>query len=158
MVHGARSSTPMSSWTSSTTYKSSRRIPVCCSALVRGCHICMYFWPGRVHSCNRVLCSTHQGSPFRIFLSEFAKFLTKECSLVWPLPSRTIPTIMLLHICHNEIIRFWVVDVFISTWNTPVLVTISTVVVWSWSGSYTCLPTSVSSYIMVRRILLWDFF
>ncbi len=157
MVHGMRSSMPTSSWTSSTTYKFSRRIPVRCSASVWGCHIRMYLGPSRVHSGNRILCSTHQGSPFRVFLSKFAKFLTKECSLVWPLPSRMIPTIMLFHICCNEVIRFRVVDVFISARYTSALVTIGIVVVWSRSRSNTCSSTSASSYILIWRILLWDF-
>ena len=157
MVHDTRSSTPTSSWTSSTTHKSSRRIPVCCSASVRGCHICMYFWPGHVHSRNHILCSTHQSSPFRIFLSKFVQFLAKECSLIGPLSSRTISTIILLHICRNEIIRFWVVNIFIATWNMPVMVTIRTVVAWSLSGSYTSSPSFASCYFMVRHILLWGF-
>ncbi len=158
MVHCSRLSAPMSSWTSSTAYKSLQRIPVHCSASVWGSHIRMYFWPSRVHSCNCILCSAHQGSPFQILLSEFMKFLTKECSLVWPLPSRMIPVIMFFHICRNEVIWFRVVDVFISARNMSFLFTISIVLSWSWSRTNACSSTSTSSYIVFRLVLLWDFF
>ncbi len=53
--------------------------------------------------------------PIQDFCSpKFTKFLTKECSLVWPLPSRMISMIMLFHIRRNEVIRFWILDFFIS--------------------------------------------
>ena len=158
MVHWSRSSAPTSSWTSLTAHKSLRRIPVCCSASVRGSHIHVHFRPSRVHCCNRVLCSTYKRSPFRILLSEFTKFLTKECSLVWPLPSRMIPVIMLFHICRNEIIRLRALDVFISTRNTSFLFTISIIVSWSWSCSKTCSSMSTSGYFLFAIFLLWDFF
>ena len=158
MVHCSRSSAPMSSWMSSTAHKSPRRIPVCCSASVQGSHIHVYFRPSRVHCCNRVLCSAYKHSPFRILLSKFTKFLTKECSLVWPLPSRMIPIIMLFHICRNEIIRLQALDVFISTRNTSFLFTISIIVSRSWSCSKTCLTTSTSGYFLFAIFLLWDFF
>ena len=156
MVHCSRSSAPMSSWTSSTTLKSPRRIPVCCSTSIWGSHIHVYFRPSCVHCCDRVLCSTYKCSPFRILLSEFMKFLSKECSLVWPLSCRLISSIMLFHICRNKIVRFRILNVFISTRNSLCTFTISIVVSRSWSCSETC--SSTSGYVLFMIFLWWDFF
>ena len=156
MVHCSRSSVTVPSWTTSTAHKSPRRIPVCCAASVRGGHIRVNFRPSHVHRCNHVLCSTYQCSPFGILLSELTKFLTKECSLVWPLPSRMIPVIMFFHICRNEVIRFWILDFFISTWDAAFLFMITVVLSQSWSCSNTCLSTS--SYFLIAILLLRSFF
>ncbi len=155
MVHCSCSSATTPSRTSSTAHKSPRWIPVCCSASVRGSHIRVYLWPSGVHCCNRVLCSAYQRSPFRILLSEFTKFLTKECSLVWPLSSRMISVIMFFHICRNEVIRLWTLDFFISTWNMAFLFTITIILSQSWSCSNTC--SSTSGYILITIFLLRDF-
>ena len=156
MVHCSCSSTTAQSRMPTTMHKSLRWIPVCCSASVRGSHICVYLGPSGVHRCNRVLCSTYQRSPFRILLSEFTKFLMKECSLIWPLASRVISVIMFFHICRNEVIWVWILDFFISTWNTAFLFTITVILSRSWSCSDTC--SSVSSYVLIMIFLLWDFF
>ena len=156
MVHCSCSSTTAPSWMTSTAHKSLRRIPVCCSSSVQGGHIRMYFRPSCVHRCDRVLCSTYQCSPFGILLSELTKFLTKECSLVWPLPSRMIPVIMFFHICHNEVIRFWILNFFISTWDAVFLFMITVVLSRSWSCSNTC--SSTSGYFLIAILLLRSFF
>ncbi len=154
MVHWLRSSMPTSSWTSSTTYKSSRWIPVHCSTSIWRSHICVYLWPSRVHCCNRILRSAHQSSPFRILLSEFTKFLLQKCSLIRPLPSRMGPVIMFFHICHNEVIRFRVVDVFVAPRNTSVVLTIGIILSWSWPRTNTSSSTSTCGYILFRVFLL----
>ncbi len=123
MVQWSCSSAPMSSRTSSTAHKSPRRIPVCCSSSVRGSHIHVHFRPSRVHCCNRVLCSTYKCSPLRVLFAEFSKFLTKECCLVWPLPSRLIPKGMFFDICCNEVIWLWILNIFISTRDTSFVFT-----------------------------------
>ncbi len=156
MVHCSCSSMTVPSWMTSTTHKSPRRIPVCCAASVRGGHIHVNFQPSHVHHCNHVLCSTYQCSPFGILLSELMKFLTKECSLVWPLPSRMIPVIMFFHICRNEVIRFWILDFFISSWDAAFLFMITVVLSWSWSCSNTC--SSMSGYFLIVIFLLRSFF
>ena len=156
MVHSSRTSATTSSRTSSTTHKSLRWIPVCCSASVRGSHIRMYLWPSGVHRCNRVLRSAYQCSPFRILLTELTKFLTKECSLIWPLSSRVISVIMFFDICRDEVIQLWILEFFISSWNMAFLLTITVVVSWSWSCSNTC--SSASGYILIAIFLLRDFF
>ncbi len=156
MVHCSRSSTTTSSQMSSTMHKSPRWIPVCCSASVWGSHIHMYLWPSGVHCCNRVLRSAYQCSPFRILLSEFTKFLMKECSLIWPPSSRVISIIMFFHICRDEVIWLWILDFFISTWNTAFLFTITVIVSRSWSCSNTC--SSASGYVLIAIFLLRDFF
>ncbi len=156
MVHCSRSSTTAPSWVTSTAHKSPRRIPVGCSSSVWGGHICMYFRPGCVHRCNCVLCSTYQCSPFRIFLSEFTKFLMKECSLIWPLPSRIISMIMFFNIHRNEVIWFWMLDFFISTRDAALLFVITAVLSWPWACSNTC--SSSSSYFLIAIVLLRCFF
>ena len=156
MVHCSCSSATAPSWMTSTVHKSPRRIPVCCSSSVQGGHICMYFRPSHVHRCNCVLCSTYQCSLFGFLFSELLKFLMEECSLVWPLPSRMIPVIMFFHIHRNEVIRFWILDFFISTWDAAFLFTITVVLSWSWSCSYT--SSSTSGYFLIAILLLRSFF
>ena len=156
MVHCSRASATTSSRTSLTTHKSPRWSPVCCSASVRGSHIRMYLRPSGVHRCNCILRSAYQRSPFRILLTELTKFLTKECSLIWPLLSRVISVIMFFHICCDEVIRLWSLDFFISSWNTAFLFTITVVVSRSWSCSNTC--SSASGYVLIAIFLLRDFF
>ncbi len=156
MVHSSCTSATASSRMSSTTHKSPRWIPVCCSASVRGSHICMYLWPSGVHCCNRVLRSAYQCRPFRILLSELTKFLMKECSLIWPLPSWMMSIIMFFHVCRDKIIRLRVLDFFISSWNTAILFTITIIGSQSWSCSNTC--SSVSSFVLIAIFLQRDFF
>ncbi len=153
-------SATVSSRMSSTMHKSPRWIPVCCSASVQGSHIRMYLWPSGVHCRNRVLCSAYQCRPFRILLSELTKFLTKECSLIWPLPSRMMSIIMFFHICRDKIIQLRILDFFISSWNTAILFTITVIGSRSWSCSNTCSSASgfVPIAIFLQRVFFYRFF
>ncbi len=133
MIHWSCSAVPTSSRTSSTTHKSPRRIPVRCSSSVRGSHIHMHFRPGSVHCGYHVLSSTYKRSPLRILFSKFSKFLTKECCLIWPLPSRLTREGMFFNICCDKIVWLGILNIFISTRYTLFVVTSSIILSRSWS-------------------------
>ncbi len=115
----------------------------------------MHFRPSCVHVRYSVLCSTYKGSPLRILFSKFPQFLAKKGCLIWPLSCRSISSIMFVHICRNKVIRFWILDIFISSRNTLSMFAISVVMRRSWSCSQTC--SASSSYILITAFLQWDF-
>ena len=147
MIQWSRLATPTSSRTSSATHKSPGRIPVCRSSPVQGSHIHMYFRPGSVHCGYCVLCGAYQCSRLRILFTKLAKFLSKQCCLIGPLPSRLIRDGVFFHISRDEVIRFRILDIFISTRYTLFTITTRTILSRSWSCPQTC--SSAPGYILL---------
>ncbi len=133
MIQWSRLATPTSSWTSSATYKSPRRIPVRCSSSVRGSHIHMHFWPGSVHCGNRILSSAYKRSPLRILLAKLSEFLPKKCCLIRPLPSRLSREGVFFHTSRNKVVWLQILNIFISTRYALFAITDSIILSWSWS-------------------------
>ena len=133
MIQWSRLAAPMSSRMSSATHKSPGRIPVHRSSPVRGSHIHMHFRPGSVHCGYRILSSAYQHSPLRILFTKLAKFLSKQCCLIGPLSSRLIRNGVFFHISHDEVIRFQILDIFISTRYALFAITTSIILCRSWS-------------------------
>ena len=146
MIQWSHSAAPTSSWTSSATHKSLGRIPVRCSSSVRGSHVHMHFWPGSVHCGNHILSSAYKRSPLQILFSKLSKFLSKKCCLIGPLPSRLIREGVFFHISRDKVIRFRILDIFISARYTLFTITTSIILSRSWSCPQT--RSSTPGYIL----------
>ena len=151
MIQWSRLAAPTSLWTSSATHKSPGRIPVHCSSSVRGSHVHMHFRPGSVHCSNRILSSAYKRSPFRILFSKLSKFLSKKCCLIGPLSSRLIREGVFFHISRDKVIRFRILDIFISTRYTLFTITTSIILSRSWSCPQT--RSSMPGYILFMSFM-----
>ena len=147
MIQWSRSAMPTSTRMSKASHKSPRRIPIHCSSSVQGSHVHMYLWPGSVHCGNHVLSSAYKRSPLRILFAKLSKFLSKKGCLIGPLLSRLIRDGVFFHISRDKVIRFRILDIFISTRYTLFTITTSIILSRSWSCPQT--HSSMPGYILL---------